>query len=122
LADDRPTPVPVDDRQRELETRIERLTQQIAEVVNSAGPEVRQEVREYAIGLLKEETELADAPIAPAVITHAARFNPLAVAFLLVLVSLPLLLSVVFAPIGVAILGVAGLMGLWGLVGMLFRR
>ena len=40
----------------------------------------------------------------------------------IVLPALPLLLSVVFAPIGLALLGVAALMAGWGLLTMLFRR
>ena len=41
---------------------------------------------------------------------------------LMLLVSLPLLLSVVFAPVGLGVLAVAALMGLWGLVAVVFRR
>ena len=122
MAGDRPTPSPAADRQRELDAQVEDLTRQIAAVVNNAGPEVRQDLREYAIGLLREETELADAPLVAAGVTHAARFNPLAIALLLVLVSLPLLLSIVFAPVGLAVLVVAGLMGVWGLASILFGR
>ena len=91
-------------------------------MVNSAGVEARQGLREYAIGLLKEETELTDAARAPVDATNVPRFNPLAIALLLVLVSLPLLLSVVFAPVGLGVLAVAALMGLWGLVAVVFRR
>ena len=122
MAGDRPTPSPAADRQRELDAQVEDLTRQIAEIVNNAGPEARQALREYAIGLLKEETEVTDAPAASAGVTHAARFNPLAIALLLVLVSLPLLLSVVFAPVGLFILVVAGVMGVWGLLSILFGR
>ena len=58
MAEDRRTP----DRQRELDQRVEDLARQLADVVNTAGLESRQDLREYAIGLLKEETERDDAP------------------------------------------------------------
>src|SRR5207245_4676822 len=75
LAEDRRTP----DRQRELDRRVEDLARQLADVVNTAGLESRQDLREYAIGLLKEETERDDAPEATsATETHAPQFRPLA--------------------------------------------
>jgi hypothetical protein len=122
LAEDRRTTGPAEGAERELDRQVEELTHRIAEVVNSAGAENRQDLREYALGLLKEETELTDASPAPADGPNAPSFNPLAIALLLVLVSLPLLLSIVFAPVGFAILAVAGLMGAWGVLATLFRR
>jgi hypothetical protein len=114
------------DQQRKLESaqdsQVEELTRQLAAVVNSAAAEGRQDLRDYAIGLLKEETELAEAPPTPPEATHATRFNPLAIALLLVLASLPLFLSIVFAPVGLALLGLAALMGIWGLLASVFAR
>jgi hypothetical protein len=122
LAEDRRTPDPAGERQRELDEQVEELARRIAQVVNSAGAEARQDLREYAIGLLKEETELTDAPTSPAEESHAPPFNPLAIALLLVLAALPLLLSVVFAPVGLAVLGFALVIGLWGVIATVFRR
>jgi VIT1/CCC1 family predicted Fe2+/Mn2+ transporter len=122
LAEDRRTPEPPAHRPQELDDQVEDLTRRIAEVVNSAGAESRQDLREYAIGLLKEETELTDAAPGSVDSAHAPSFNPLAIALLLVLVSLPLLLSIVFAPVGLAVLALAGLMGLWGVLATVFRR
>jgi len=121
LADDRRGSDPAADRQRELDAKVEDLTRQIAEVVNSAGQESRQDLREYAIGLLKEETERDDAP-AGAIdhTTHAPEFSPLAFAILLGLVSLPTLL--LFTPLGIGLFGVAVVMGIWGILDALFRR
>ena len=98
---------------------MEELARRIAELVNTAG-ESRQHLREYAIDLLREETERDDAtPAAPA--THATtNFSPLAFAILLGLVALPLVL--LFAPLGLGLLAVAMLMGLWGLIDVVFRR
>ena len=108
------------DRQRELDARVEELARRIAEVVNNAGVESRQDLREYAIGLLKEETERDDAPAATSRQTHAAQFSPLAFAILLGVVSLPVLL--LFAPLGLGLFGVAVVMGIWGLIDAVFRH
>ncbi len=91
-------------------------------MVKSAGVDGRKDLRDYAIGLLKEETEFAEVPPAPVEITDAAKFNPLAIAMLLGLVALPLLLSIVFVPVGLAVLCLAGLMGAWGVLATLFSR
>jgi len=123
LAEDRPDR-PADQRgnlEAERDSEIEDLTRQIAAVVNSAG-EDRQDLRDYAIGLLKEETESANAPSARVEITDASRFSPLAIALLLVLVALPLLLSIVFFPVGLAVLALAGVMGTWGVLATVFGR
>jgi hypothetical protein len=120
LSEDRPIPGPAADRQRELDAKVEELTRQIADVVNTAGAESRQDLREYAIGLLKEETERDDAPDAKSTQTHAGQFSPLAFAILLGLVSLPLLL--LFTPLGLGLFGVAVVMGIWGLIDALFRH
>ena len=121
MAEDRRASDPVAGRQRELDQRVEDLARQLADVVNAAG-ESRQDLREYAIGLLREETERDDAPqAAPHPETHAApKFSPLAFAILVGLISLPLLL--LFPPLGMGLFGMAVVMGIWGLADILFRR
>ena len=91
-------------------------------MVNSAGPEIRGDLREYAIELLKEETEQSDVAHEPAEQASPPPFNPLAIALLLVLAALPLLLSIVFAPVGLAILVIAAFMAVWGVAATAFRR
>ena len=91
-------------------------------MVNSAGPEVRGDLREYAIELLKEGTEQADVAHQRGGTASPAPFNPLAIALLLVLAALPLLLSIVFAPVGLAVLVIAAIMGIWGVIATMFRR
>jgi hypothetical protein len=99
---------------------VEQLARRIADLVNTAGVESRQHLREYAIDLLKEETERDDAP-ATSSETHATtNFSPLAFGILIGLVSLPLLL--LFAPLGVGLFGVALVMGIWGLIDTFVRR
>jgi hypothetical protein len=123
LADDRPTTGPGARRGEDADRQVEDLSRRLAEVVNSAGPEIRSDLREYAIELLKEETEQADVahePVEPGTLPRP--FNPLAIALLLVLAALPLLLSVVFAPVGLAVLVIAAVMGAWGVFATLLRR
>ena len=120
MTDDRSTPDAVEEQQRELDAEVEDLTRRLAEVVSRAGPEHRQDLREYAIGLLKEETEFAEAPPAEIAGKRAAPFNPLALGLLLGLISLPLLL--LFPPFGLVMILLAGVMAAWGLVETLLRR
>jgi len=121
LTDDRPTG-PGSRGAGDPDREIEDLSRRIAEVVNSAGTEVRGDLREYAIELLKEETEQSDIAHEPVGSASPPPFNPLAIALLLVLAALPLLLSIVFAPVGLAVLVIAAFMGLWGVVATVFRR
>ena len=119
LAEDERTPGPGAERQRSLDAQVEELTHRIADLVNSADVEGRQDLREYAIGLLKDETELATSP-RPASSVAADRTNPLGLALLLGLVSFPLLF--LFLPVGLTMLAVALVLGLWGLVATLVHR
>ena len=122
MAEDRRTPDQASAaRQRELDTRVEELTREIADLVNTAGVESRQHLREYAIDLLKEETERDDAaPTRSGEQQASAQFSPLAFAILIGVVALPLVL--LFAPVGLGLLGVAVIMGIWGLIDILVRR
>jgi hypothetical protein len=89
--------------------------------VNKAGPEHRQDLREYAIDLLRDGTEaVVDAPRAHPARAKASGTNPIGIALLLFLVSLPMLL--LFTPVGLALLAFALVMGVWGIVAVLVRR
>ena len=113
MAEDRRTPDQGSAaRERELDTRVEELTREIADLVNTAGVESRQHLREYAIDLLKEETERDDAAAPTTAGEPEARtnFSPLAFAILIGVVALPLVL--LFAPLGLGLLAVAIVMGI----------
>ncbi|HJQ83750.1 MAG TPA: hypothetical protein VKA21_06735 [Candidatus Binatia bacterium] len=121
MAEDRRTPDPGAARQRELDAQVEELTRQIADLVNSSGVESRQHLREYAVDLLKEETERDDGGRVPSSEpAPAGNFSPLAFAILMGMVALPLVL--LFPPLGLGLLGVAILMGIWGLIDTFVRR
>ena len=118
--EDRRTPAETAARERELDAEVEELARRIADVVNTAGVESRQHLREYAVDLLKEETERDDAPAASSATHVRTNFSPLAFAILIGLVALPLVL--LFAPLGIGLLGVAIVMGIWGLIDTFVRR
>jgi hypothetical protein len=102
------------------DAEIERLAERIAEVVNAAGPEQRSDLREYALELLKEGTEIGDVPEARPEGRDATGSNPLGLALLLGAAGLPALL--LFAPIGLTLLAIAAVMGVFGVVETLWRR
>jgi hypothetical protein len=121
LAEDERPPDASAETESNLDAQVEDLTRRIADVVNSAGVERRQDLREYAIDLLKEETERSDVPPSSSPVAPSSAFSPLAMAVLLVLAALPLLLLGFTAFIGLALLAVAALMAGWGVVAILLR-
>lgn len=120
MTEERRKPESDDAGKRELEREVEELTGRLATLVNTAGAGLRDEMREYAVGLLKEETEVAEAPPARESSTDAANTNPIGIAVLLFVVSLPLFL--LFAPVGLVIMAIAGVLGIWGVLQTIFRR
>jgi hypothetical protein len=115
-------PEPPATRERELDARVEDLARRLVAVVNGASPEQRPALREYALELLRDGTEVGDAITVPVadVKTNAAATNPIGIALLLGILSLPALL--LFTPVGVVLFAVALVMGVWGLVATLIRR
>ena len=107
-------------RQRELDAQIEDLTQRLVEVVNKAGPEHRQDLREYAIDLLRDATEAVDATASRPARTRKASNNPLGLGLLLLFVGLPM--TLLFAPMGIGLVGIALVMCFWGVVMIVIRR
>jgi hypothetical protein len=109
-------------RERELDVKVEDLARRLVEVVNGASPEQRPAVREYAMELLRDGTEVGDAGAVPAASakTNAAATNPIGIALLLGILALPALL--LFTPVGLVLLAVALVMGVWGVLATLLRR
>lgn len=108
--------------ERELDDKVEDLAQRIVQVVNTASPEQRQDLREYAMELLRDGTEVGEAGPVPAADEkkNAAATNPIGIALLLGMLSLPALL--LFTPVGLVLLAVALVMGVWGVLATLLRR
>ena len=95
------------------------LAQQIVDVINGAGPELRPGLRQYAIDFLRDGTEIADAR-PPATAADGRDGNPLGIGLLLGMFALPMML--LFFPVGLVLLAMALVLSLWGLVAMAVRR
>jgi hypothetical protein len=93
----------------------------MVDIINSAGPEVRPGLRQYAIDLLRDGTEVGDAPVGAGTAAADQRGgNPLAMGLLLGLFSLPMML--LFFPVGLTLLAIALVLSVWGVVAMAVRR
>ena len=105
-----------------LDAKVEDLARRLAEAVNGADPDERQDLRAYALELLRESTEVADAPAERPAGTksNASGTNPIGIALLLGVLGLPALL--LFPPVGLVLLAFAGVLGLWGVLAVVFRR
>jgi hypothetical protein len=89
--------------------------------VNKAGPEHRQDLREYAMDLLRDGTEAVDVPAArPAAARRTASQNPLGLGLLLGVVGVPL--AFVFPPFGIGLVAVAAVMCVVGIGMIVIRR
>jgi len=123
LKEHRPTPERPSPGEPALDARVEELTRRLVSVVNGATPEQRPALREYALELLREGTEIGDtvqAPPAGATGARATGSNPIGIALLLGMLALPALL--LFPPVGLVLLAVAGVMGVWGVASILLAR
>jgi 4-hydroxybenzoate polyprenyltransferase len=77
-------------------------------------------VREYAIDLLRDATEgVGTTGERRAAARRTSGTNPLAMALLLFLVGIPMFL--LFAPVGMVLIAIALVMGLWGIVATFVR-
>lgn len=103
----------------DLDARVEDLVRQVAQIINAAGAEQRQDLREYAVGLLKEETEVIEAAAA-APGTKRTDTNPLGMAILLGGMSIPM--GLLFFPVGLTMFAIALVLGVVGVVGVLIRK
>jgi hypothetical protein len=118
-------PTSMDERARILETRVEDLTREIVRTINEAEvpgrPEIRAELKDFAVELLADGVATAPAPavIAPAAAAPAP-FNLIGMSIPLVFAGVVLLF--LFPPVGLALFAASALMVVWGLVGMVVRR
>ncbi len=98
---------------RELEERIEDLTRELSGLINAAGAQGREELRDYAVSLLQGETEASVAEAASSrEVSPSSPFNPLALSIPFFLIGAFLLL--LFPPVGLFLLFFAVIMAVWG--------
>jgi len=113
----------MEDRARILEDRVEDLTRAIATTINEAEvperPEIRSELRDFAITLLKESIVLPEATTGAAEGAGNA-FNPLAMGIPLFFAGV--VLFFLFPPVGMMLFVASVLMIVWGLVASMVTR
>ena len=103
-----------------MDLRVEHLARQLAQVINAGVGEEREQLREMAVHVLRDEGELV-ASVAPAEeVRPPQASNPFAIAIPLVLVGGVML--ILFPPVGLLLFAAAGMMMLWGLVAVAFSR
>ena len=108
---------------QDLEDKIERLTKELSGLINEAGAQGREELRDYTVSLIQAETETTgvEEPAQQEVNKQEVVFNPLALSIPLVLIGILLLL--LFPPVGVFVLLFAVVMAVvGGLFTLLFHR
>ena len=108
---------------RLLEDRVEDLTRAIAQTINGAEvperPEIRAELKEFAINLLKESIPSSE-PTAVVAENESARFNPLAMGIPLFFAGTVLVF--LFPPVGMLLFAASLMMIVWGLVTSMMMR
>jgi hypothetical protein len=104
--------------------RVEELARDLAERLRSMPN--RQELTDYAVSLLKESNEDAGASEQAAAMVERAKrndpFNPIAFAIPLLVIGAVLCATGILFGIGLAVIGIAVLMVLWGLIVSFFSR
>ena len=101
-----------------VEREIERLAHELAQVVNEAPAAEREELRAYAVGLVREEVRGEEETIERSSGSGPASFNPLGMGIPVLLVGA--FLVFLFPPVGMLLIVAAGAMMVWGLVATLF--
>lgn len=121
LTDETPTLLAATGSQRDLDGRVEALAQRLVDLINEAGPQFRPGLRQYAIDLLRDgtEVEVGEGAGRPAPGTRPDT-NPLGMGVLLGLFALPMML--IFLPVGLTLMAIALVLSVWGVVAMAVRR
>ncbi len=109
---------------QEREDKIERLTKELSGLINEAGTQGREELRDYAVSLIQAETEttlVEEAAEQPQGGRQTGGMGLLALSIPLFLIGIFLLL--LFPPVGMVMLLFAGVMVVGGgLYTLLFHR
>lgn len=118
MAEDAHKPAPGQD----VENTIEDLTKELSRLINEAGTDGREELRDYAVSLLQGETETTqtEEPAREDSAPPATPFSPVALSIPFLLIGIILL--PLFAPVGLLMLLLAIIMGVGGWLALMFRR
>jgi hypothetical protein len=104
-----------------LDLRVEHLARQLAQMINAGVGEVREQLREMAVHVLRDEVELVES-VASAHEDPPSQqsYNPFAIAIPLGLVGGVML--ILFPPVGLLLFAAAGTMMLWGVAAVALSR
>lgn len=104
-----------------LDLRVERLARELAQVINAGVGEQREQLREMAVHVLRDEVELVESSVSvdtPPPPSQA--YNPFAIAIPLGLMGG--VMMILFPPVGLLLFAAAAMMMLWGLVSVAVSR
>jgi len=96
------------------EQEIERLAQEIGRLIQSAEPERREDLKELAYTLIREEMFEGSGPEQAKAISPPAPFNPLGTGVLILVLGAGL--SFIFGPVGIVLMLGGLFFILWGAV------
>lgn len=107
---------------QDVENKIEDLTKEMSRLINEAGTDGREELRDYAVSLLQGETETTqtEEPAREDQPEPSSPFSPVALSIPFLLIGIILL--PLFAPVGLMMLLLAIVMGVGGWFALMFRR
>ena len=114
----------MDDRVSLAERRVEELAREIVKTINEAedagSPGVRNELKDFTIGLLNDALELAEIVEPGQTGSGNEPFNPVGMA--IPVFGAGAVLFFLFPPVGVLLFGTGVVMIVWGVVASLVRR
>jgi hypothetical protein len=111
------------EKEREhLERRVESLASEIAELINTSEGEERNDLKDLALSIVREEVRSGaeSAEGSEAEDKAEGPFNPIAMAIPVFLIGA--VMVVLFPPVGLLLLGLAGLLVFWGVSASMFAR
>jgi hypothetical protein len=104
-----------------LDLRVEHLARQLAQMINAGVGEEREQLREMAVHVLRDEVELVESvALREEEPQPRQSYNPFGIAIPLGLVGGMML--ILFPPVGLVLFAAAGMMMLWGVVAVAFSR
>ena len=98
---------------------MEALARELADTINAGRVEAREQLREVALGLLREEVRLSE-PAPASTPRPAGAFNPFGFGIPLVLMGSVLVF--LFPPVGLLMFAAAAVMIAWGVGATLLRQ
>ncbi len=99
---------------------MELMARDLAQHINSAPSEQREQLREMVVHLVRDEVLIAPPAVRQSSGGRADAFNPFALGIPLLLAGA--VLSVLFPPVGLLLFAMAGLTMAWGILSVFLSR